>query len=208
MDGGHIGVDESGKGDFFGPLVVAGCYVSPEMERDLPDVQDCKKISDAKIHAVAEQIKRTCPNTVLVVMPKRYNEIYSDLKNLNTLLEWGHAKVIEEVLKLQPAKLAISDQFAKPAGLREKLKRKGLDIVLRSEVRAESDIAVAAASVLARAEFLNRLAELSDEFGIKLPKGATNVIGTGKQFVRDFGPDKLGEIAKLHFKTTRQVLNS
>lgn len=205
MDEGHIGVDESGKGDYFGPLVVAGCYVGPEHLANLEGVQDSKKLTDAKATSLARTIRETCPHTVLVIMPKRYNELYSEIKNLNRLLEWGHAKVIEEVLAQQPCELAISDRFADPRGLLSKLAKKNVKIRLESRVRAESDIAVAAASILARAEFLRRLKELSTEFQIELPKGATNVIATGKRFVTVHTRDRLNEVAKLHFKTTQQI---
>lgn len=202
---GHIGVDESGKGDYFGPLVVAACYVGPEHLAELEGVQDSKKLSDKRALALARQIKSICPYEVLVIMPKRYNELYAEIKNLNRLLEWGHAKVIEEVQKKQPCHLAISDRFADPRGLIAKLKKKGVEIELQSFVRAESDPAVAAASILARAGFLERLAFLGGQFGLDLPKGATNVIGFGKRFVAEHGRERLGEVAKLHFKTTAQI---
>lgn len=206
MDEGHIGVDESGKGDFFGPLVVAGCYVGPEHLAELDGVQDSKKLTDKKALELARNIRAVCPHEVLIIMPRRYNELYAEIKNLNRLLEWGHAKVIEEVQRKQPCQLAISDRFADPRGLIAKLKKKGVDIELKSMVRAESDIAVAAASILARAAFLLKLKELSEEFEIDLPKGATNVIGTGKRFVSKHGADDLAAVAKMHFKTAAQVL--
>ena len=208
MDEGHIGVDESGKGDYFGPLVVAACYVGPEHLAELDEVKDSKKLTDAQSTRLAAIIRQTCPYEVLAITPKRYNELYADIKNLNRLLEWGHAKVIEELQKKQPCKLAISDRFADPRGLRSKLAKKGVDIELVSMVRAESDVAVAAASILARAEFLRRLKALSEEFSVDLPKGATVVIPTGRRFVEKHGPARLAEVAKLHFKTTSQVLRS
>ncbi len=207
MATGHIGVDESGKGDFFGPLVVAGCYVEPTWATKLTGVVDSKKVTDKNAVRLAEVIKELCPHYVLVIMPRRYNELYSEIKNLNRLLEWGHAKVIEEVQKIHHCELAISDQFADPRRLVQKLKLKGVDIELKSFVRAESDLAVAAASILARAEFLHRMDELSDESGMTLPKGASSmVITAGKNYVDTFGAENLGQVAKLHFKTTQQVL--
>ena len=205
---GHIGVDESGKGDFFGPLVVAGCYVEPKWASQLLGVTDSKKLTDKRAVELAETIKELCPHYILVIMPRRYNELYADIKNLNRLLEWGHAKVIEEVQKLHHCELAISDQFADPRRLVQKLKLKGVDIELKSFVRAESDLAVAAASILARAEFLHRMGELSDQSGMLIPKGASAaVIAAGKRYVEMYGADNLNQVAKLHFKTTLQVLS-
>jgi ribonuclease HIII len=209
VDLGRIGVDESGKGDFFGPLVVAACYVGPEHLAELDGVKDSKKLTDQQALALATKIKAVCPHSVIAIGPEKYNELYSKFRNLNTLLAWGHARAIENVLENQPADLIISDQFAAGGGVVKKaLYEKGRQAQFVSRVRAESDIAVAAASILARAEFLRKLEWLGKEFEIKLPKGATNVIGTGKQFVAKHGPDKLKCVAKMHFKTSQQVLNS
>ena len=203
----HIGVDESGKGDFFGPLVVAACYVGDEHLAELEGVKDSKKLTDKMALSLAMRIKRTCPNAVIAIGPSKYNELYSSFKNLNKLLAWGHARAIENVLEQQPADLAISDQFANPAELKRRLFEKGRTITLESVVRAEADIAVAAASILARAEFLNRLKRLGEEFGMELPKGAsTQVVSAGASFVRKFGVDRLTHVAKVHFKTFDNVM--
>lgn len=207
MDG-RIGVDESGKGDFFGPLVIAACYVGPEHLAELEGVKDSKKLTDLQAMKFADVIKATCPHAIVAIGPAKYNELYAKFKNLNHLLAWGHARAIENVLEIQPATLAISDQFEKSGALvKRSLMDKGRNLELRSMVRAEADMAVAAASILARAEFLRRLKRLGEEFGVTLPKGATNVIGTGKQLVRVHGPAALSQVAKMHFKTSQQVLS-
>jgi len=204
---GHIGVDESGKGDFFGPLVIASCYVGPEHLAELDGVKDSKKLTDPMSIRLAAQIKRVCPHSVIAIGPAKYNELYEKFRNLNRLLAWGHARAIENALELKPCKLVISDQFADPAGLKRQLFDKGREVELRSMVRAESDIAVAAASILARAEFLHRLKKLGDDFGVELPKGASpQVIAAGKRFVAKHGGGELRQVAKLHFKTINSVL--
>lgn len=209
MDDGHIGVDESGKGDFFGPLVIAACYVGPEHLAELDGVKDSKKLSDAMAHRLATKIKAVCPHSVISIGPAKYNELYAKFKNLNHLLAWGHARSIENVLEIQPAKLVISDQFAAGgAAVKRALFEKGKAIEFRSMVRAEADVAVAAASILARSEFLRRLEKLGEEYQIELPKGATNVIPTGKRFVAKHGPAALSNVAKMHFKTSATVLGS
>ncbi|MFQ3669122.1 MAG: ribonuclease HIII [Fimbriimonadaceae bacterium] len=208
-DDGHIGVDESGKGDFFGPLVIAACFVGPEHLAELEGVKDSKKLTDPLALKLSGKIKAVCPHAVVAIGPPKYNELYAKIGNLNRLLAWGHARALENVLEKRPCRLAISDQFADPSGLRRALMAKGREIELRSMVRAESDIAVAAASVLARAEFLRRLERLGAEFGIDLPKGASPpVVAAGRRFVAQHGRDKLGEVAKLHFKTTQAVLGN
>lgn len=206
---GHIGVDESGKGDYFGPLVIAACYVGPEHLAELEGVKDSKKLTDPIAIRLAIQIKKTCPNSVIAIGPEKYNELYEKFRNLNRLLAWGHARAIENVLETQDAAYVLSDEFAKGGdAVKRALYEKGKQIEFRSTVRAEADIAVAAASILARAEFLFRLKKLGEDFGVALPKGATNVIGPAKSFVGKHGPQALGRVAKLHFKTTQQVLGA
>lgn len=205
--GERIGVDESGKGDFFGPLAVAACWVGPEETARLAGVTDSKKLSDPMAIRLAEAIRSLCPHRVVVLMPEEYNARYGRLKNLNHLLAELHAEVIESVLEQRAAPLIISDEFAK-GGLevRKRLGERGRGATFRSVVRAEADLAVAAASVLARAAFLEGLAEAGRPFAVSLPKGATNVIGPGRALVRTFGPSALPKVAKMHFKTSAQVL--
>ncbi len=207
MDSGHIGVDESGKGDFFGPLVIAACYVGPEHLAELDGVKDSKKLTDPIALQLSGVIKRSCPHAIVAIGPEKYNELYLKFQNLNKLLAWGHARAIENVLEQHHSDKVISDQFADPVGLKRQLFAKGRTIELESRVRAEEDIAVAAASILARAEFLRRLERLGHEFGVVLPKGASPlVIEAGKRFVHKLGRDKLPLVAKMHFKTLASVL--
>ena len=203
----RIGVDESGKGDYFGPLVIAACYVGPVQEASLEGIVESKKATDKQALKMDADIRRVCPHSVITVLPERYNELYQKIGNLNKLLEWGHAKAIENVLAEQECRLVISDKFANPAGLKRVIAQKGLDIDLRSEVRAESDLAVAAASILARAEFLRRLDSLGKSIGVPLAKGAgANVDNLARNLVKSEGEAILGKVAKLHFKTTQKVL--
>jgi ribonuclease HIII len=202
----RIGVDESGKGDFFGPLVIAACYVAPHHCAELDGVMDSKKLTDKKAIELARAIKAHCPYEVVAIGPAKYNEIYAKIKNLNRLLAWGHAQAIEKVLEKQKCALAISDQFANPAYLHSLLQKKGMDIELVSVVRAESDLAVAAASVLARAEFLTRLRRLGDEAGVELPKGAgPQVDQVAARIIKSKGVEGLRTVGKLHFKTVEKA---
>ena len=209
----HFGIDESGKGDFFGPLVVAGAFVNPEIARHLIDngVMDSKRItSDARIRALADIIRET-PGMVCEVIslgPERYNALYAKFKNLNRLLAWGHARVIENLLLSRPnCPRALSDQFANPQVLERALKKKGQNIELQQRTKAESDVAVAAASILARERFVGWLDECSRKLGYELPKGVSDaVIEAGHKFVSDKGAESLHLIAKMHFKTAEKFL--
>lgn len=210
-----IGTDESGKGDYFGPLVSAGVYVDfttkPLLEK--LGVRDSKKLNDIQINDIAQNIKKVCANqfSVIEISPETYNNLYnqfkSEGKNLNVLLAWAHAKAIEEVLTKVECENALSDKFADEKFIISKLQEKGKRINLRQEHKAEANIAVAAASILARERFLEKLKKLSIDLKIELPKGASpHVIEQAKKVVENFGEEALKKIAKLHFKTTDSVI--
>lgn len=204
----RIGIDESGKGDYFGPLVIAAVFVdaTTQGELQLMEVRDSKKISDGRILEMAPDIKTICPHSVIAIGPQKYNELYAKIKNLNRLLAWGHAKALENLLERVTCERAISDQFGNERLILNALQDKGRKIVLEQRPKAESDLAVAAASILARAEFLIRLKRLSGEVGTTLPKGASpSVELAAKMIVKKHGRDRLGTVAKLHFKTTQAV---
>jgi ribonuclease HIII len=207
--GGQIGIDESGKGDYFGPLVIAGVYVAREQEEPLraAGVRDSKALSDKKVAAFAEQIRVLCPFTIVAIGPERYNSLQTSFKNLNHLLAWGHARAIENLLEKVPCDRVVADQFGDERFLKNALLAKGRTVTLIQKPHAEEEVAVAAASIIARTEFLRRLQELSTRYGIALPKGASDtVITAGKEFVRRHGAEALSQVAKLHFRTTASVL--
>ena len=140
---------------------------------------------------------------IILISPAKYNELYSKIGNLNNLLAWGHAKCIENLCKKKPAcQRALSDQFAKSSVLESSLGTKGKKILLEQRTKAEEDVAVAAASVLARNHFVDWMDKNSEELGIELPKGASSrVIDAGDQLVKAHGKGILSQIAKTHFKT-------
>jgi ribonuclease HIII len=207
---GRIGTDESGKGDFFGPLVVAAFFLPEGQEGVLRElgVKDSKRTSDARCLEIAGTLKRGYPHhSVVAIGPEKYNELWAKLRNLNRLLAWGHARAIENVLERVPAGRAVTDQFGDERFVRSALLKKGREIELVQMPRAEEDPAVAAASILARAEFLTRLRFLSRDVGLDLPKGASDQVESAAvKLVREKGPDVLARVAKVHFKTTVRVL--
>ena len=204
----HLGIDESGKGDFFGPLVIAGVFTDRDSARALLQlgVKDSKQISsDKKALEIAKEIKKVVgpKASVINIGPEKYNVLYDKFKNLNRLLAWGHATVIENLLEVVPdCPVAISDQFANPQVLLGSLKERGKKIELRQRTKAESDVAVAAASILARAGFLERLKSLGETVHHELPKGASSQVkAMGERIFREQGVDALRKIAKAHFRT-------
>jgi ribonuclease HIII len=216
----RIGVDESGKGDFFGPLCIAGVYANEQVIKHWNSlgIRDSKRIgSDRRISELARQIRETpgCVWTVAPVGNEAYNRLYKKMGNLNSLLAWGHARVIENLLGLgdrmnPPPQRAISDQFARQEStVKRAMMALGRELELIQRHRGEEDMVVAAASILARDEFVSRLSRLSAEYGITLPKGASPAVeAAGRQFVERHGADKLPKVAKMHFRTADRVQNS
>lgn len=209
-----IGTDESGKGDYFGPLVSAGVYVDKNSAGKLLSlgIKDSKLLSDSKVLEYSQKILNICKGqfSIIEISPEKYNDLYEQFrkekKNLNTLLAWGHAKAIEEILNKVQCKIAIADQFADEKFIISKLQEKGKGLKLIQVHKAEQHIAVAAASILARARFLIKLKKLSEDIGISLPKGASqSVIASAQKIVNERGKETLRQVAKLHFKITANI---
>jgi ribonuclease HIII len=210
-----VGTDESGKGDFFGPLVVAGFLVDRETVKKLiaMGVTDSKKLDSPRIRSIAAQLKRAYPERIAIVAPsvRRYNEMYASIGNLNRLLAWGHARVIANLHESWeerggcPVDGVVSDKFGDDRYILNALKSmRTINLIQRH--RGESNPAVAAASILARDRFEHEMEKLSRRFSVKLPFGAgSNVITAGRRFVEKHGREKLAEVAKTHFKTVQKL---
>lgn len=205
-----IGTDESGKGDYFGPLVVAGVKMD-RIDVDLLSsvgVKDSKSVSDTEIDKLSGFLKGQVSWNIVAIGPERYNDLYKNIRNVNKLLAWGHARVIENILEKVPCNYAFTDQFGDKSFVKKALMEKGKKIELYQEPKAESDVAVAAASILARSEFLSRLKGLGKKYDMTLPKGASEKVEiSARKFVEKYGDDKLKKVAKLHFRTTKKVLS-
>jgi ribonuclease HIII len=206
---GHIGTDESGKGDYFGPLVAAGVYVPDGQEEVLRElgIRDSKRVSDNRVRELAEAVKQGYPHSIVAIGPEKYNDLYAKLRNLNRLLAWAHSRVIENILQEVPCTRVLTDQFGDKLFVQNALMKRGRNIELVQKPKAEEDVAVAAASILARNEFLRRLYFLSQDAGLDLPKGSSPKSDeAGIELVRRHGPEVLNRFAKTHFKTTRRIL--
>jgi ribonuclease HIII len=205
----RIGCDEAGKGDFFGPLCVASFYFAPSQANFLLSlgVADSKTLTDSKIHHIATELKKSCAYEIVLIFPKKYNQLYEKFQNLNTLLGWAHVKAMTELSKKVDCNDVLLDQFVKPPFMQSLLNRTGnTHIKLTERTKGEEDIAVACASILARDAFVEGLEKLSKEVGMTLPKGASKqVILGGKKLLSTYGRGKLEEVSKLHFKTYRDL---
>ena len=209
----HFGIDESGKGDFFGPLVIAGVFTDRQLAKKFQEigVTDSKRISsDARVKTLATAIRQSlAPQDVLLIGPSRYNELYEKFgRNLNRMLAWGHARVIENLAQKRPdCPRALSDKFANVRVLERALMERGRLLQLDQRTKAESDLAVAAASILAREAFINWMRKAAAPR--VLPRGASaEVKKVAIEIVLEGGAQALAGLAKMHFKTASEVLQA
>lgn len=211
----HAGLDESGKGDFFGPVIAATVIADrPAIDAWIAaGVKDSKKIAepqilrlDALIRGTRGAVVRTC----FCGMPK-YNELMGRPgANLNRLLAWQHATALEQALGLKRVPWGLLDQFSEQPLVQRELARKGVkDFELRMRTKAEEDPVVAAASVVARAEFVRQMRDLSEKLGEPLQKGAgSGVKAQAAAIVNRLGARALTDFAKLHFRTAYEVVSA
>ena len=171
-------------------------------------MKDSKRLSDDSVKKIAAKIRSAYSYTVIRLFPQKYNELYGKFKNLNRLLGWAHAAALEDVIRKTDCKEALLDQFADKHVMENALKQKKIEVNLKQKVRGEEDLVVAAASILARAGFLDGLETLSQEYGLPLPKGAAaQVVDAGRKLVAKYGVEILGKVAKTHFKTMNDVIS-
>jgi ribonuclease HIII len=210
-----IGSDECGKGDYFGPLIVSAFYCKREQMPALRKlgVQDSKRLNDKRIQDIARKVYTGFPAQVatLILKPAKYNELIARFKtqnlNLNDLLAWTHEKVISELLqKGLPAEGVLIDQFSKAQKAKARLIRRFPETQIIERTAAERDLAVAAASILSRYQFLEARAQLDKRYQMVFPLGSGPAVNeAGREFVSKYGSDRLAEVAKIHFKTTGKL---
>jgi ribonuclease HIII len=208
----HAGLDESGKGDFFGPVITA-CVIAdkPAIESWIAaGVKDSKKIVDTQILRLDAIIRNTRGVSIEVFSwrMEKYNELMRKPgANLNRLLGWQHAQGLIKALERKRVPWGLLDQFSEKPLAQAELKKKGVDFDLRMRTKAEEDPVVAAASVCARAEFVRAMKALSDECGLTLQKGASSLVKKqAHEIIAKFGVTALSRFAKLHFRTAYEVV--
>jgi len=205
-----IGTDEAGKGDYFGPLAVAGVAVERDQAWLLEDigVRDCKKMSDEAVLRVGAEIRASLPHALVVLEPEEYNRIHRRVGNLNRMLADAHAEVIAALRRRCPGvDRVLVDRFGNESLVTGALEKRKVEAKVFQEVRAEENPVVAAASIVAREAFLRSLDDLYLLVGEDLPKGAADsrVLAVGRRILERDGREGLGRVAKLHFKTTSKL---
>ena len=211
-----VGTDESGKGDFFGPLVVAGFACDKKISEKLSTlgVKDSKLLSDSSVKRIAKKLTQNFPHKIKTIQlnPPKYNQLYRQFtergKKLNEMLAWMHTRAVVDMKQVEEFDGVVIDKFTSRKVIKGSLAQfRDIDFILK--IRAESDIAVAAASILARAGFLAEMEKLSATYKMRFPKGAGRAVERfAIKFVQSFGASQMQQVAKLHFKTYRKVVES
>jgi len=210
-----VGSDESGKGDFFGPLVVAAVMVNKDIAKKLLNfgVRDSKALTDGKIAELAKKIEAIAPlHTVLALTPEMYNLRYTQLqaehKNLNNLLAYGHAQALNQTLaQNEKCKFALVDRFTQNNAIEKLVKSKFPLVTVVQQPKAEADMAVAAASILARAKFVEIMAKLSALAGCTLPKGGgAQATQCAQELLLSHDRAFLRQLVKEHFANYKTLI--
>jgi len=208
----YIGTDESGKGDYFGPLVIAGVYLTPEIGKFLKSlgIRDSKELSDYQIKQFANEIRKVNEIIfdVVLISPEKYNQLYEKMENLNRLMAWAHARTIENLLGKCDAGEVISDKFGNEKLILDALQQRGRSINIKQVTKAEKFMAVAAASIMARESVVKWFNTQSKKYKLDIPKGSSSdVENFAKRFIEKYGQEMTSKLVKLHFKTSQKVFN-
>lgn len=209
----YIGTDESGKGDYFGPLVVAAVYANKKtlMELETIGVKDSKLINDTNIKILERKIKNIVGSNFEIVQinPEKYNKLYETFKNLNKIMAWAHSKTIQNLLLKVNCPNVISDKFGNEKLIIDELKKKNIDINLYQTPKGERYIAVAAASILARSKVVDWFYFHSKELGFEIPKGGGELVNTSaKRVIQQFDDKYLMKMIKFHFKNSKGIFKN
>ena len=206
----YLGTDESGKGDFFGPLVVAGVYINKQNAKNILElgVKDSKLLNDNVIMVLEAKLKKIlgANYNIVTIYPEKYNDLYSSFNNLNKLLAWAHSKVIQNIATTLNCKNVVSDKFGDEKLIKNELMKKNIDLNLVQVTKGERYLAVAAASVLARAKVIEWFDKKTKSLGIKIPKGGSNLATEAAISVANqYGNENLKKLIKFHFKNSKNI---
>ena len=206
----YIGTDESGKGDYFGPLVIGAVYIDKKKSLELEKigVKDSKLISDNTIKILEPKIKNIVDGNfeIIQINPEKYNQLYQSFNNLNKLMAWAHSKAIENLALKSKCTNVISDKFGNEKLIIFELKKKNIEINLFQTAKGERFTAVAAASILARAKVIDWFYFKSKELGFEIPKGGgATVTAAAKRVFNHFDDKYLMKMIKFHFKNSKSI---
>ena len=206
----QAGSDEVGTGDYFGPVCVCASYVTQDNVDFLIKlgVRDSKQMSDADMLKIGPLLMERIPHSLLIVLPQKYNRVHES-NNLNAIKAKLHNQAyINLAKKIELPSLKIIDQFTPETSYYRYLKNEPQIIRgIHFETKAEDKyLSVAVGSIISRYGFLKTWEEMEKKYNMTLPKGSGDKVDIVAQaFVERYGLERLGEIAKLHFKNTEKI---
>ncbi len=206
----YIGTDESGKGDYFGPLVTAAVYTNKQINYELEQVgvKDSKLIPDNEIKKIEVDLKKIVKDKydIITINPEKYNSLFEQFKNLNKILAWAHTKAIQNLIDNVNCKNVISDKFGNEFLIKSELSKKNIDINIYQTTKGERFTGVAAASVLARAKVIDWFKTKSKEIGFEIPKGAGEQVNLiAQKVLQKTNKEYLSKMIKFHFKNSHNI---
>ena len=206
----QAGSDEVGTGDYFGPVCVCASYVIHDDVDFLIKlgVRDSKQMSDADMLKIGPLLMERIPHSLLIVLPQKYNRVHES-NNLNAIKAKLHNQAyINLAKKIELPSFKIIDQFTPETSYYRYLKNEPQIIRgIHFETKAEDKyLSVAVGSIISRYGFLKTWEEMEKKYNMTLPKGSGDKVDIVAQaFVERYGFERLGEIAKLHFKNTEKI---
>lgn len=206
----YIGTDESGKGDYFGPLVTAAVYTNKNINAEFikTGVKDSKLLSDNDIKKIEPVIKKIVSGRfdIVIINPEKYNLLYEKFKNLNKLLAWAHSKAIENLVVNVNCNNVISDKFGNELLINSELSKKNIEVNIFQTTKGERFPGVAAASILARAKVIDWFKLKSKELGFDIPKGAGEQVNfIADKILQKANKEYLLKMIKFHFKNSQNI---
>ncbi|MDU9351288.1 ribonuclease HIII [Staphylococcus warneri] len=208
-----IGSDEAGSGDYFGPLTVCAAYVTKDHVKILKElgVDDSKKLTDAKIVELAEQLVTFIPHSLLTLDNVKYNERqragWSQVKMKAVLHNQAIANVVQKI-DTHALDYIVIDQFAE-RGVYQRYALSDLPFPNKTkfETKGESkSLAIAAASIISRYAFVKHMDQMPKSIKMDVPKGASNKVDLfAAKIIEKLGIEQLDAISKQHFKNREKA---
>ncbi|MBN2250537.1 MAG: hypothetical protein JW724_00500 [Candidatus Altiarchaeota archaeon] len=194
-----LGTDEAGKGEWAGPLVIACTALTPGEIRELRTrgVKDSKKLSPKALKDIGYMllesgIKKDCLSLKPETYNRKYDEFRREGKNVNDLMAWAHSKLIRKALKdlrYKKARVFIDVfDYGKTKQRLKGLENKSLEVIQKKG--AESEIPVAAASIIAKYVYEKEVDRLNREYSTDLRKVRPE----------ELPKETLHKVAKMHFR--------
>lgn len=208
----QIGTDEVGVGDFFGPLVVAATYVTPENLNLIEKlgIKDSKKLTDTKILEIGPIVEKYFLHEVCLCSPKKLVDLKNNGWNMHKIMANLHNTAQNNLLskiKVNPSTKIYIDEFSNENLYFKYLVTNKPNLPIHFETKGESLYpSVACSSVLARYHFLKIWEKMNEYFKTEIPKGAGEEVDkTVQKLLRKYSLKDLKPYMKTFFRNYKDI---